>query len=398
MLGELTRRLVTEVDPRGVWKFIHLFGWKGMRAVQRFNQRKRRGDDAFPAFIVVSVTDRCNLRCQGCWVTPCDPPRELSVERLDAIIDECERHGSFFFGLLGGEPLLHPRLFDVMANHPKSYFQVFTNGTLLDDSTAAAMRELGNVTPLISVEGDASISDERRGGDDVFETTMRGVECCRKNKLVIGVATSVCRSNIDALVSERFIKELINRGVHYLWYYIYRPVGPDPNPDLALSEEQILRLRRFMVDARAKAPIVIIDAYWDHEGNALCPAATGFSHHIGPGGHLEFCPPMQFAKESLADGDSLTDLLADSTFLKRFRRFAVEHTRGCVLLECPDALGEFLKREDAEDSSGRNAAFAELAGMTPVPGHHIPGGEIRERHWAYRFAKKYWFFGFGAYG
>ena len=28
---------------------------------------------------------------------------------------------------------------------------------------------------------------------------------------------------------------------------------------------------------------------------------------------------------------------------------------------------------------------------------HLPGQEVPEEHWVYRFAKKHWFFGFGAY-
>ena len=40
---------------------------------------------------------------------------------------------------------------------------------------------------------------------------------------------------------------------------------------------QIAQLREFLVDARAWAPIVVVDAYWDAEGQAVCPAATGIS-------------------------------------------------------------------------------------------------------------------------
>ena len=42
--------------------------------------------------------------------------------------------------------------------------------------------------------------------------------------------------------------------------------------------------------------------------------------------------------------------------------------------------------------------LTELAAMAAYPSHHQPGREIPERSLAYRFAKKYWFFGFGAYG
>jgi len=259
------------------------------------------------------------------------------------------------------------------------------------------MRRLGNVTPLISIEGKELVSDERRGGTDVYQKAMAGLDACRKHRLITGVATSVCKSNIDDLVSEEFVREAIKKGVHYLWYYIYRPVGPNPTPELALSAEEILRLRRFIVGIRGQDPIVIVDAYWDHDGNALCPAAVGISHHIGPGGDLEYCPPIQFARDKVT-GQGLADILGQAGFISRFRDLSIASTKGCILLEQPDKMHAFLQREEAMDSSGRDAAFKELAAMSGCPGHHQPGKEIPEKHWVYRFAKKYWFFGFGAYG
>ena len=88
MICKFTSRLLRETDLRLLWKFSWNFGWKGMRAVQRFQRRKAKGK-AFPAFLFISVTDRCNLSCQGCWVTPCDPARELDAATLDRIISAC---------------------------------------------------------------------------------------------------------------------------------------------------------------------------------------------------------------------------------------------------------------------------------------------------------------------
>ena len=388
--------MLTEVSPRLLWKFAS-FGWKGMRAVRAFEKRVARGQ-AFPAFLFVSITDRCNLRCQGCWVTPSSPPKELSLEEMDRVVEACKSQGSSFFGILGGEPLLHPDVFRLMANHPDCYFQLFTNGTLITDEVAAEMRRLGNVTPLISVEGTEVVSDERRGGRDVYGRTFRGIEACRRQRLIIGVATSVCRSNMDDLASPAFVAELVRLGVHYVWYYIYRAVGPAPTPELALTAEQILALRRFLVDIRGEVPIAVVDAYWDHEGRALCPGAVGISHHIGPGGDIEFCPPMQFACENIRDSQDLLSLVSESSFLESFRAFTRRTTQGCVLLDHPAELKAFLEEQGARDSSGRGTGFGELAGMTRLPCHHMVGQEIPEKHWAYRFAKKNWFFGFGAYG
>ena len=394
MIWVLAKRMLTEVDGRLLWNFAYTFGWKGMRAVRRFEKRGR----GFPAFLFLSVTNRCNLRCQGCWVTTTNPAANLSLKTMDAVVLAAKGQGSHFFGILGGEPLLHTEVFDLFRRHPDCYFQLFTNGTLITDEVASTLRALGNVTPLVSVEGDRDASDRRRGGHDVLRRSMDGIERCRRNRLVVGVATSVCQTNIEHILSPGFLDDLVTRGVHYFWPYIYRPVGANPSPDLALTADQILDLRRFLVEQRECAPIMLVDAYWDHEGRALCPAATGISHLVNPCGDIEPCPVIQFSRDNVTDNQDIVGTFANSAFLGDFREMAVRTTRGCILLEKPAALLDFLRRRAARDTSGRGVGFSELAAMAPHPSHHLPGREIPERHWLYRFAKKHWFFGFGAYG
>lgn len=397
MIEKIAYRMVREVSPRLLWKFVYNFGWKSMGAVNKFQRRLKKGE-FFPAFMVMSLTNRCNLSCQGCWVSPTDPPRELSIEQVNNVINSCKAKGSYFFGLLGGEPLLYKGLFDIIAAHPDCYFQVFTNGLLLTDEIAREMRRLGNVTPLISVEGLEQVADIRRGGKEVYKRSVSGIEASARAGLVTGVATSVCKSNFKELVNRGFAEDLIRRGVHYLWYYIYRPVGPNPNPDLALDKEQIIELRKFIVNLRCEVPLVIVDAYWDQDGKAVCPGATGLSHHINSAGDIEFCPPLQFSKDNIGNGANLAEIIAKSSFLTAFRKLSAESTRGCIIMENPGLMKQFLEQQQAADSSGRGSGYEELSAMQPLPCHHLPDSEIPERHWAYRFAKKHWFFGFGAYG
>ncbi|MBN1673080.1 MAG: radical SAM protein [Kiritimatiellae bacterium] len=397
MMLRLARRMMREVEPRLLLKFAWNFGWKGMRSVKRFRRRLRRGE-YFPAFLFISVTDSCNLRCQGCWVTRANPPRELSAAALDRVITAGKRHGVSFFGILGGEPLMYEGLFDVCAGHPDCYFLIFTNGTLLTAETAERMRAVGNVSPLVSIEGLEAVSDERRGGKNVYAKALAALDHCRRSRLVTGVATSICRSNINELATARFVDELVRRGVHYVWYYIYRPVGPAPAPELALGPEQIGELRRFLVRVRTTAPILVVDAYWDEAGNALCPAAVGIGYHIGPGGDVEPCPPIQIAKDSILNGQGVYEAITGSEFLADFRAQVSGATRGCILLENPDLLLALMAKHAARDTSGRNAVREELAAMCARPSHHMPGREVPEESRFYRFAKRNWFFGLGAYG
>lgn len=397
MIGTLAKRLLLEPDKRLVAVFLKNFLWRGARAMKRHRQRVSRGE-YFPPFVFFSITDACNLSCKGCWVTQSQPARELDPKAVNAAIAQCKQMGAYFFGLLGGEPLLHSGLRDIIEFNADCYFQVFTNGTLLTPEHASAMRRLGNVTPLVSIEGLEAESDRRRGGSGVFRSAMDALALCRENRLITGVATSVCKGNFADVVSMDFVTDMARRGAHYLWYYIYRPVGEHPDVDMALDEEEILNLRRFLVTARTSAPIVIVDAYWDHDGRPLCPAAEGLSYHVGPGGDIEPCPPIQFARENMGDGTDFARLVTESAFLADFRKTARQIGGGCVLLDDPALLVKLVRRHGAVDSSGRSSALSELDSMTPRPSHALPGREIPETHWFYRLAKKNSFFGLAAYG
>lgn len=392
---KIAKRMVCEVSPRPLLKAM-AFGIKGISAVRRFNRRLEQGKQ-FPAFMMISVTNRCNLNCKGCWVTA-TPPTDMEPALIEQIIAEGRGQGGHFFGILGGEPLLHEGLLDVLAKFPGAYFQLFTNGHMLTADVAKRLRQLGNVTPLISIEGFETVADERRGSKDVAAKSLAAIEHCRQQKLLTGVATSVCQSNFDQVVRREFLEDMVSRGVQYAWYYIYRPVGPNPTPELCLRPEQIRQLRRFLVDSRTWAPIIVVDTYWDADGNALCPAATGISYHITPAGYVEPCPIIQCSCDRAKNGQSLVECVEASDYLRRFRTMAAERTRGCILMEDPALFRQFALDEKATDSTGRDSVFDEMAAMQPRPSHDMSDDPIPERSILYRFAKKHWFFGFGAYG
>lgn len=396
MLLQLSSRILTTTDPSHLMKFTWNFGVKGMRSIQLFKKRMREGV-YFPPFLYISVLNSCNLRCQGCWVDVDKPEVKIDLDTLNKTINDAKAHGNAFFGILGGEPFMYPELLDLLAEHQDCFFQVFTNGQLITEKTAKRLRALGNATPLISIEGTDIVSDERRGKSHVLTRTLRGLDHCIEQKLLTGVATSLCQTNIDDLLQESWLQKLIDRGVHYAWYHSYRPVGPRIHPELALTRDQARRVRQFVVDMRAKMPIGIIDAYYDHNGKALCPMATGISHHVSPSGAIEPCPIIQFATENISDEGGVFETITKSEFLKDFRETSAKHTRGCIVLERPDLVKELAVKHGAKDTTIRQTAIAELDSMEPRTSQYQPDEEIPEKHWMYRLGKKYFFNDFGAY-
>ena len=107
---------------------------------------------------------------------------------------------------------------------------------------------------------------------------------------------------------------------------------------------------------------------------------------------------IQFANESIRDNDGdLYKTLTESKMLEDFRKTAAQTTRGCIVLERPDLLRQLAERHQSRDTTARKAAMAELSALPPLTSQHNPGNEIPEEHWLYRFAKRHWYFGFGAY-
>ncbi len=393
---QIIRRLLLETDKRLLWKLTWNMGVKGALSVQRFKRRLKRGN-VFPPFLYVSVINSCNLRCQGCWVDVSAKQQTIDLAAMNRLINEAKSQGNVFFGIVGGEPFMHPQLLEILEAHPGCYFQVFTNGHFITDEVAARLRKMGNVTPLISIEGTEIVSDERRGRRGVYSKSMQGLQNCLKHKLFTGVCTSVCQTNIDDLVNDAWVDRLIELGVFYTWFHVYRPMGPDASPDLCLTEEQQLRVRKFVVETRCRKPIIFVDAYSDHQGQALCPAATGMTHHINPWGGIEPCPIIQFTTDSIHSTEKSLAEKLDSPFLRDFRELARQTTRGCIVLERPDLLEKLVAQHDAQDGTVRRTALAELQAMQVRPSQFNPANAIPEKSWAYRLAKSLFFNDFGAY-
>jgi len=131
-LPRLAARITTTVAPNCLWKAGWNLGVKGMLSVERFRRRAARGV-VFPPFLHLSIINSCNLRCQGCWVDVAAPRTMVAIDELIRIVADAKARGNAFFGILGGEPFLHPGLFDLLEAHRDCYFQIFTNGQLITE-------------------------------------------------------------------------------------------------------------------------------------------------------------------------------------------------------------------------------------------------------------------------
>ena len=103
----------------------------------------------YPINYNIETTNACNLNCKMCPRRDSDRPVGfMSFKLFKKIIDEAKKYGPMGFSLhKDGEPLLHPKLFQMIdyikkANH-KNTIYLATNGILLDEEKAKRILELG---------------------------------------------------------------------------------------------------------------------------------------------------------------------------------------------------------------------------------------------------------------
>jgi hypothetical protein len=86
----------------------------------------------------LNVVDHCNMRCRGCsHLSPVSPASSVSpAQALEQLTKLARCYRAHTLRLLGGEPLLHPNLCDLIRAARRTgiaqRIQVVTNGLLLD--------------------------------------------------------------------------------------------------------------------------------------------------------------------------------------------------------------------------------------------------------------------------
>ena len=99
-----------------------------------------------------------------------------------------------------------------------------------------------------------------------------------------------------------------------------------------------------------------------------------------------------------ADGSNLTELYAQSQYLAGMRQKVAQCTRGCIVMDNPQRLVQILQGYELHETTTRGTAMKEYTNTSNIPSHDMEPELIPEKSRPYRWLKRNYFFGFGAYG
>ena len=297
-----------------------------------------------PPFLIASITSSCNLHCAGCYsrsneaTTDCAPVNQLSGEEWSGIFDEAEELGVSFILLAGGEPLLRWDVMQEAGKKPGILFPIFTNGTFIGEKYMDLFDAHRNLVPVISIEGNRSKTDSRRG-EGVYDRLISVMDGMSERGLIFGASVTVTSENLKEVTSNEFLSSLSERGCKLVIYVEYVPVTEE-STELALSDEErdylLAEVNRVRDDYQEMA---FVSFPGDEKSSGGCIAAGRGFFHINSHGGAEPCPFSPYSDVNVRDG-SLKEAMNSALFtaLRSGDLLSDDHKGGCVLYEKRDQV------------------------------------------------------------
>jgi radical SAM protein with 4Fe4S-binding SPASM domain len=149
--------------------------------------------------VVYNCTPRCNLRCLHCYSASDCARRdaELDIAQSKKFLAGAVEINAPVVLFSGGEPLLRPDLFELLAEAKRLGLRtvISTNGTLIDEQTAAKLKDASLSYVGISLDGPEQIHDEFRQSKGAFKATLKGIRNCLNAGLRTGLRFTITKSN-----------------------------------------------------------------------------------------------------------------------------------------------------------------------------------------------------------
>ncbi len=352
---KLAKSIISETDENILRKMILSFGlgagYHGTKEV-RANREKYKCN--IPWLILMDPTSACNKKCKGCWSAEYGHKQNLSLKEMENVIGQANELGTHVFMFTGGEPFIRKDdIFKLCENHPDCVFLTFTNATLIDEKCCENIKRVGNLTPVVSIEGSEESNDSRRG-EGSYSATVEAMKLLKKYGCFFGMSVCYTRNNIGEVTSEEFIDKMIAFGVKFGMYFNYMPVGKDAVPELIPTPENrkfMYSWLRKMRNSETGKPIFVFDFQNDGEYVGGCIAGGRNYFHINSAGDIEPCVFIHYSDSNIRT-HTLLEALKNPLFQKYYKNqpFNDNHLRPCPMLENPDCLRKIIKETGAKST------------------------------------------------
>jgi len=157
--------------------------------------------DGHPRYLVLLVTEACNLRCAYCYRGEQRYAQSMPCEVAEKALHLASSSGCrFHVQITGGEPTLEPALVEWIASLVRkkgwpATIGIQTNGTNLDSSLLKVFKRY-DVRVGVSLDGPPDVQERVRGR---AASTLKGLKLLTDKEVPFRVTTVVTGQNVHAL-------------------------------------------------------------------------------------------------------------------------------------------------------------------------------------------------------
>ncbi len=200
---------------------------------------------AVPTVIVWNYTNHCNLNCLHCHQDAGeDGEEELTTGQRFEIVDKISDAGVSILTFSGGEPLVQPDIFDIIAyaNEKGLLCTIASNGTLMTKGVVQQLKESGITRVEIGLDGcNAETHEFLKNSPNCFDATIQGIKNCVEEEFDEICATMTLHSqNANGLSETITLAEELGVERFYLNRLIPAGRGKDI-PELDVTTEQKIK-------------------------------------------------------------------------------------------------------------------------------------------------------------
>lgn len=193
-----------------------------------------------PCLIDMTITKKCNLKCDYCCVESSpdiNTEEELSVDEFKILFKEFDELNVHRISLSGGEPFIRSDFFEILEEALKYKFAVVinTNGTLITDEIAKKLSKYKFDRICVTLDGSMAEIHEYFRGKGTFKKTLEGIKSLQKYGVNVSTLFTLNKININNLID--CIKFNENLGIDYMSVMVLCPTGRAKDGKLLINKE-----------------------------------------------------------------------------------------------------------------------------------------------------------------
>ena len=291
-----------DADPAYAKKMIMALGFEAaLLGTKTIRKNREKYKCNIPWLILFDPTMACNMHCIGCWSGTYGHKSSLTFEEMDRIVTQGKELGVHLYMLTGGEPMVKKNeIFELCRKHKRlRAFAAYTNSTLITEDVCRQVKELGNLTFMVSIEGTPETNDARRG-EGHYDAVMKAMDLLKAHGIIFGTSICYTRDNIEAVTSDEFLRLIASKGAHFGFYFHYMPVGNNAVPELhAYNLDACAMIDRNPLHPliRLRHPVLSDGLPGMTASTWACALQPGRNYfHINSNGDAEPCVFIHFSK------------------------------------------------------------------------------------------------------